>query len=108
MHEKLENVFLTFATKTKENKKKKLLIFLPEVMMTRFSIRECIAIGKSSHKTAKWSYLDHPVSTNPRKDNLLVLRVSLLITSSHAKLLPTCLCTLTAYNRSPNAPLNVS
>jgi len=40
-------------------------------MMTRFSIRECIAIGKSSHKTAKWSYLDHPVSTNPRKDNLL-------------------------------------
>ena len=50
---------------------KNLLICLPEVMMTRFSIKECIAIGKSSHKTAKWSYLDHPVSTNPRKDNLL-------------------------------------
>ena len=27
MHEKLENVFLTFATKTKENKKKKTFNF---------------------------------------------------------------------------------
>ena len=64
-------------------------MYIPVVIMTRLSIRECMAIGKSSHKTAKWSYLDHPVRTSPRKDNLLLLKVSLRITSSHAKLLPT-------------------
>ena len=78
--------------------------FLPWVTTTRLSRREGRAMGKSSQRTAKWSYLDHPVKTKPRKLSLLVLNVSRLMTSNQARLFPTCLCTFTAYNRSPKAP----